>query len=880
MENEKIIIDIQANCDEALASIVELKAAEEELRKKQKELDTATDEGKKQFVAYSEAIKANKKAQSEQSAALQNAMKNMKSAEGSMSQMKAQLSALTKQYNELSKSEREGDVGKALGEQISNLTAELSRNEEALGNYRRNVGNYKSAVEGLLPIQNTMLGKIIHISQNLPTLGAAMKGVGAASKALGKQLLALAANPFIAIAGVIALLVMKIVDAFKRSESATMALKKAFAALNPIIDIVNRAFDALAKGVTFVVDAIADFIGSVSDASKEAMKLQDAENKLVLNQRKLNEEAAKSEMEVAELRAKVAEKDKYTKEQRMAFLDEAIKKEEAIAKKKKALAEEELRVAEEQAKRSENDAAANERLSSARIAVYNADKELSAKTRELNAQRAELVNSIKAEDEAAKKAAAEKRMKAEAEAAKKLAEAQKKYADSTKELVEKFKSVKELIVKNEQEQVEAIRKKYDDAILAANDYTAEIEALQSKSKLNDGEKKRLQELQSLQFESAEIQYRLEQQKQAEITAIDNTAAKERIDAAIEAIDNAHAIELAKAKNNSKETADIERKALEEKAAAYEQLINDEKLSDADRLQAQVDYYTTLAELEARDLETHKAAEDAKTAATKAAVQARIEKIGKIQEYSNQALSAISQIADIVKEKENAELEEYETANDEKKEALKQRLDDGLISQDEYNQQVAAMDEELKKKQAELELKQAKRQKAMAIMNATLSAAQAIIASLAQSPVAIGPIPNPAGIASLALATVTGAAQIAAIAAQPLPKASRGALLQGASHAEGGIPIEAEGGEAIINKKSTARFRPLLSAINEWGGGVKFARGGIPLDGGYSTRAIEQVTNAVTRQDLQQVANTPIYTTITDIRREDRRYTEIKDLRNV
>ena len=69
-----------------------------------------------------------------------------------------------------------------------------------------------------------MLGKVLQISQNLPTLGAAMKGVGAASKALGKQLLALAANPFIAIAGVIALLVMKIVDAFKRSESETMAL--------------------------------------------------------------------------------------------------------------------------------------------------------------------------------------------------------------------------------------------------------------------------------------------------------------------------------------------------------------------------------------------------------------------------------------------------------------------------------------------------------------------------------------------------------------------------------------------------------------------------------------------------------------------------------
>lgn len=61
----------------------------------------------------------------------------------------------------------------------------------------------------------------------------------------------------------------------------------------------------------------------------------------------------------------------------------------------------------------------------------------------------------------------------------------------------------------------------------------------------------------------------------------------------------------------------------------------------------------------------------------------------------------------------------------------------------------------------------------------------------------------------------------------------GGLLKGKSHAQGGIPFtvggqsgfEAEGGEAIINKNSTAMFQPLLSAINQAGGGVAFASGG-------------------------------------------------------
>ena len=65
----------------------------------------------------------------------------------------------------------------------------------------------------------------------------------------------------------------------------------------------------------------------------------------------------------------------------------------------------------------------------------------------------------------------------------------------------------------------------------------------------------------------------------------------------------------------------------------------------------------------------------------------------------------------------------------------------------------------------------------------------------------------------------------------IPKAANG-MLVGARHAQGGIKIatpsgmiEAEGGEVIINRKSVQMYKPLLSAINEAGGGVKFADGG-------------------------------------------------------
>ncbi len=64
--------------------------------------------------------------------------------------------------------------------------------------------------------------------------------------------------------------------------------------------------------------------------------------------------------------------------------------------------------------------------------------------------------------------------------------------------------------------------------------------------------------------------------------------------------------------------------------------------------------------------------------------------------------------------------------------------------------------------------------------------------------------------------------------------TKGGMFQGNSHANGGVKFrvggrihEAEGGEAIINKKSTSMFRPMLSAINSYNGnGVKFADGGL------------------------------------------------------
>ena len=141
-------------------------------------------------------------------------------------------------------------------------------------------------------------------------------------------------------------------------------------------------------------------------------------------------------------------------------------------------------------------------------------------------------------------------------------------------------------------------------------------------------------------------------------------------------------------------------------------------------------------------------------------------------------------------------------------------------------------------------------KAAAIVQAGINGALAITQALAQ----LGPIAG--ALAAVGIGITTGI-QIANISSA---KFEDGGVLQGSSHANGGIPFtiggqsgfEAEGGEAIINKRSTAMFGDLLSDINQAGGGVAFARGGIArkFQGGGALPNSQGVTASQQRQSIE------------------------------
>ena len=209
--------------------------------------------------------------------------------------------------------------------------------------------------------------------------------------------------------------------------------------------------------------------------------------------------------------------------------------------------------------------------------------------------------------------------------------------------------------------------------------------------------------------------------------------------------------------------------------------------------------------------------------------------------AGQIFSTIEQMQqDSIQRRMQDELDALNRETDSKKQALKAQQENGIISQKAYERKLAQIDKEAAARQEEIKKAAFEKQKKWNILQAVMNGAVAITNILSQHAA------NPIMLAILtALAVAMTAAQVATISAQ---KYARGGLLRGRSHSQGGIrgqidgnPIEVEGDEVIINKRSARVFRNELSAINSYNGwgnpfpnagrprfirDMKFARGGV------------------------------------------------------
>lgn len=243
-------------------------------------------------------------------------------------------------------------------------------------------------------------------------------------------------------------------------------------------------------------------------------------------------------------------------------------------------------------------------------------------------------------------------------------------------------------------------------------------------------------------------------------------------------------------------------------------------------------------------------------------------VDKLEESQNK----VQELNDKMKNSSGAQLE-----------ALKQQQADEmlLLAQREAEEKRLAREKEKREKElAKKEKQQRKLELKMQLIEGIINTAVSVTKALTWG--------WPLGAIFAGIIGAMGAMQTAIIRKQ-MSKLADGGLLQGRSHAQGGIPvgntgIEVEGGEYVINKRSTAKYLPLLQAINEEGARKKtvanqlgkYANGGQLNYQRISSNLDSVDTNKVIQNSIDQIDIHP-QVSVVDINRGQKNLTQVRQM---
>lgn len=202
-------------------------------------------------------------------------------------------------------------------------------------------------------------------------------------------------------------------------------------------------------------------------------------------------------------------------------------------------------------------------------------------------------------------------------------------------------------------------------------------------------------------------------------------------------------------------------------------------------------------------------------------------LNELSTYMQATAQLVTSVGDLINQTIQQQVDEriamYEKESNKATETYQAQLDQNLISQEEYNSLVASSERNLAKERRKEQHKAFVANKAIALVNASIATALSVIQMLANP----GGIP---GVVLAALAAATGVVSIATIAAQKEPAYAKGGVFTAATGGmvtgngtgtSDSVNARLSNGESVINARSTTAFSPILSAINQLGGGIAF-----------------------------------------------------------
>lgn len=344
-EETKKVIEIEAKYD----TLAQLYNIVEQNKAAIKDLDKSSSE-------YQKGLAELKGAQREYNQEMRIAVKETTSAKGSYNDLVNQLARLKEAWKQ---ADPKSDAYEQYTREVNRVKAQLEEMDHSIGNWQRNVGNYGNSIASIAPL----FGKA----------GTAIQSATKATKTFKSALDVLKAHPIIAVLGALAAIIGGVAKAFKQSEEAGMRLSEAMAPLKAGGQLVQIAFEGMAKAVASVAEwlgKVADKLGLFSERMKENQALVREGNALKKREREVIVENAKLENEVEKARRIATEKSKYSVQERIKALERAKDAEKKILDNELEIARKKYDLAKREAALSPNSAEMNDALAQAEAELY------------------------------------------------------------------------------------------------------------------------------------------------------------------------------------------------------------------------------------------------------------------------------------------------------------------------------------------------------------------------------------------------------------------------------------------------------------------------------------------------------------------------------
>lgn len=139
-----------------------------------------------------------------------------------------------------------------LGDKIKSINDELKKMDASQGNFQRNVGNYANSIKHAFG----------DMSKNVDVFRKSLGAVGSGLNGMKDGLEGISKSPAVATFGILVSIAIKLADELKDNETAMAGLKKAMAALQPVMDFLSGIIEKLATYLADVIVKVTEFVTS------------------------------------------------------------------------------------------------------------------------------------------------------------------------------------------------------------------------------------------------------------------------------------------------------------------------------------------------------------------------------------------------------------------------------------------------------------------------------------------------------------------------------------------------------------------------------------------------------------------------------------------